>query len=203
MTEKVEDNYEEEMPDKSQIYMVTNSGVKFFPFDVEPEMINIEDISHALSRICRFNGHPDDHYSVSQHSVLMARDMCEQYDEPSSELRLKTLLHDSAEAYISDVPAPIKTAISDELPNLEDSILESIFERFGLSTDPFLPKEIKEMDVQILKQEKTDVLKDNAHSWGLEDVEVPAEADLAGIEGWTYEESREEFLRLFEKFFPL
>jgi len=65
------------------------------------ESIHIEDIAHALSMLCRYGGHTPEHYSVAQHSCLVA-----QLLEPR--LRIYGLLHDAAEAYLGDVVSPLK-----------------------------------------------------------------------------------------------
>ena len=44
-------------------WMQTISGRQFWPIDPRPEDVFIEDIAHALSMMCRFNGHCDRFYS--------------------------------------------------------------------------------------------------------------------------------------------
>lgn len=46
-------------------WIQTYTGVKFYPLDPVAEDIRIEDIAHALSMICRFNGHSKQFYSVA------------------------------------------------------------------------------------------------------------------------------------------
>ncbi|MBA4032914.1 MAG: phosphohydrolase, partial [Planctomyces sp.] len=60
------------------------------------EQIDLYDIAHALSQICRFNGHTMRHYSVAEHQVLVARLL-------PPPLQLAGLFHDSPEAYLGDV----------------------------------------------------------------------------------------------------
>lgn len=38
-------------------YITTYTGIHFKPTEPEPELIRVEDIAHALSMICRGNGH--------------------------------------------------------------------------------------------------------------------------------------------------
>lgn len=80
--------------------------------DPQPSSICIEDIAHALSMICRFNGHTDRFYSVAEHSVevanridkLISRNVYEVHPDISK----WAILHDAAEAYTGDVVAPLK-----------------------------------------------------------------------------------------------
>jgi hypothetical protein len=85
----------------------TYNGHKFDPMNVGLETIDINDIAHALSLLCRFNGHIKELYSVAQHCVLMSEQVEPKY-------AFHALLHDAAEAYVSDVPRPFKPLIIEE-----------------------------------------------------------------------------------------
>jgi hypothetical protein len=107
-------------------WLQTHSGKRIDLINPTPEMVDIEDIAHALSMICRFNGHCRDFYSVAEHSVMaealgsqmMMRQEAERSSKklsvlpkPTSEFvqkSLELLLHDAAEAYIGDFTAPLK-----------------------------------------------------------------------------------------------
>ena len=71
-----------------------------------PEAICIEDMAHALSLICRGNGHVRSFYSVGQHCLQCAREA--KARGLSRRLVLAALLHDGTECYMSDVPRPLK-----------------------------------------------------------------------------------------------
>ena len=82
-----------------------------------PEMIDIDDIAHALSMTCRFGGHCRGFYSVAEHSVHaveVVRSMiavgphCTMDRLTKCEVCLGALLHDAAEAYVGDVIFPQK-----------------------------------------------------------------------------------------------
>jgi hypothetical protein len=85
-------------------WIETFTGTKIYPLSPNIKDIHIEDIAHALSLICRYNGHCSSYYSVAQHSVYVS-------DIVAPEFALQGLLHDAAEAYIGDVPRPIKKMI--------------------------------------------------------------------------------------------
>ena len=128
-------------------WILTYSGKKFFPLEPRPEYICIEDIAHALALTCRYNGHSKEFYSVAQHSVWMSRKIRGD--------KKWLLMHDAAEAYLSDVPRPIKPMLS-EFKKIEDSILDAISQKFKLGKMP--AKEINHADLVMLATEKRDVL---------------------------------------------
>ena len=115
----------------------------------DPDTINIKDIAHALSNTCRWGGHTDHFYSVAQHSVLCSYE-CHH--------KMWGLMHDAAEAYLCDMPYPVKQA----LPNFqvyETDLLEVIAERFGLCFP--LPDDVKEADLILYRTEIRDLFNDD------------------------------------------
>lgn len=123
----------------------TNSGAMIDILHPDPALICIEDIAHSLSHICRYNGHVDRHYSVAQHSVIMAI-----MPEIPGELKLTALLHDAAEAYLGDVVKPLKHLLPEYL-KIEENMERVIAKAFGL-VYPF-PKEIHGADWLMLQNE--------------------------------------------------
>lgn len=87
-------------------WIITFTGLHVYPFDFRPEMIDLEDIVHALSNLCRFTGHSRRFYSVAEHSVLISQALFEKTDSPI--IALQGLLHDAEEAYLNDLSAPVK-----------------------------------------------------------------------------------------------
>lgn len=121
----------------------TFTGKYINPLDPDPEMICIEDIAHALSNICRFGGHSRRFYSVAQHSVIVSQLV------PERE-QLAALLHDAAEAYLMDIPRPIKHQIPQYIV-AEQNLFKAISEKFKIPAQQ--SQAIKEADNATLKKE--------------------------------------------------
>ena len=82
-------------------YITTYTGKHFDPIQPEPGLFDLTDISHALSLLCRGNGHMKHFYSVAQHSIACAEEA--KARGYSARVQLGCLLHDASEAYLSDV----------------------------------------------------------------------------------------------------
>ena len=54
--------------------ITTYTGKHFDPTHPDEELICIEDIAHALSLLCRGNGHVRTFFSVGQHCILCAKE---------------------------------------------------------------------------------------------------------------------------------
>ena len=142
---------------EEDIFIVTHSGIKFNPFIATEEDIDINDIAHSLSLICRYNGHIDEFYSVAQHSTLVSL-------QCSPKNRLWGLLHDATEAYIHDIMKPLKRTKQFEFYCvIEERLMGIIAKRFGLKGT--MPAEIKEIDTRMLFTEKRDLIY-NKTDWG-------------------------------------
>ena len=142
----------------SDSWIQTFSGSKFNFLDPTPESIEIEDIAHSLSRICRFTGHVKcEHYSVAQHSVLVSLN-CNPEDT------LHGLLHDASEAYISDLSSVLKrTYILKDYKVLEHKIQSMIYEKFKLSIAE--PVSVKQTDIRMLATEARDLMSPLHPDW--------------------------------------
>lgn len=90
-------------------WMQTRHGHRFYPEDVKQSTFVIEDIAHALSNLCRFGGHCTQFYSVAEHSVLVAEIV--RRLGGTLEQQLWALMHDATEAYMVDVPTPVKVIL--------------------------------------------------------------------------------------------
>lgn len=112
-------------------------------FDPKPEMFCIEDVAHALSQIPRFGGHLPEFHSVAQHVVMVC-------DLVPKEFKFEALNHDDTEAYILDMPKPIKIEIP-QYNDIEHKLAKFIAPIFGYKY-PF-SKEIHDADRAMLEAE--------------------------------------------------
>jgi len=175
---------------KNECWIETASGKHFNYFDTKPEDIDIEDIAHALGMACRFSGHVSHFYSVAEHSVHCS------YIVPKEDA-LAALLHDSSEAYISDIAKPIKEYMGDYL-KIEDTIMWHIANKFGF--DYPLSKSIKEADVIQLSTEAHYLLPTKGDTWSMWEYIKRPEISL-GIkpECFSPDKAKSKFLSRFEE----
>ncbi len=141
--------------------METFTKKKFDLINPEPEMVCIEDVAHALSNICRFNGHCKSFYCVAQHSVFVS-EIC------NKENALWGLLHDAGETYYGDVITPIKYALKNKshFATMKLRIDHAVYRHFLMipqncyweNTNDFMPKDVKLADDIMLATEKAQLM---------------------------------------------
>lgn len=116
------------MTRKSGILTYTNTT--FYPLAPKIEEVKIEDIAHALSQMCRANGHFKTFYSVGQHSINCALEA--RTRGLSARMQLACLLHDASEAYIADITRPVKCFL-EEYRKIEQNLQHVIYAKFKLA----------------------------------------------------------------------
>ncbi len=132
-------------------YITTVTGKHFYPLNPNPDDIDIKDIAHALSLICRANGHFIHFYSVAQHCIACATEAAER--GYSLEVILGCLLHDASEAYLCDVTRPVKKHIPQYL-RAEENLQDVIWKHFiGKALTETEQQKIFEIDDHILSME--------------------------------------------------
>lgn len=105
----------------------TYTGVMFEPLNPNLELIDILDIAHALSMLCRANGHFRSFYSVGQHCINCMKEAAARgYSE---RVQLACLLHDASEAYLSDVTRPVKQELPKYL-EIEKPLQDAIWLKY-------------------------------------------------------------------------
>ena len=167
----------------------TYSGIMFDPLCPDTELISIVDIAHALSMLCRANGHFKSFYSVGQHSINCMQEA--KARGHSRKIQLACLLHDASEAYLSDVTRPVKA----ELPKyreIEIPLQNLIWNKW--LTEPLTDEEeriVFQIDDAILDHEFLALMDTQ-----LSDT-VPELASVPQFDFMGFLECEQEYLRLF------
>lgn len=158
------------------------SGKSMYFLEPKEEDIDIFDIAHTLSLLCRYGGHCREFYSVAQHSVHCA-------EQASPENKLEALLHDATEAYLVDMPRPIKQVLPG-YKDIERNLDIVIRKKFDLP-DVMTP-EVHYIDNAVLATEKRDLMQPSERPWA--DLPPPYEFKITP---WTPEVARETFEKMF------
>lgn len=148
----------------------TFTGRIFYPLDARVSDICLTDVAHGLGNKARFTGHTRKFYSTGEHSVRVSwclRDMG--FDLMTQYVGLH---HDDTDAYLPDVPTPLKV-----LPEfawfkeLEHYLQDLCFTRFGCIVEDY--KRVKRADVIMLLTEKRDLMPNKNGKWGMKFNEEP------------------------------
>lgn len=171
----------------------------------------LEDIAWSLSHICRFNGHSAQHYSVAEHSVLIADCLLEKTG--SKRLALAGLMHDCAEYATGDISSPMQLALERLVPGFkegfkgltrrhEDDILRCLgLDKLCIPGDEYPGLnlhhgDVRATDLRILVDERAVLFDAPPQPWtsieGLQPLSV-------SLQGWSPERARWEWLDRFEK----
>lgn len=130
-----------------------------------PETIRLEDIAHALAATCRYGGHCRRFYSVAEHAVFCSIRM--ERKGYSRALQLAALHHDDAEAYLGDIPRPLKPLLGAGYKQLTDLMDATIIEALQLSSpsDDFHHAAVKQADNWALFVEARHLLPSQGRHW--------------------------------------
>jgi hypothetical protein len=151
-------------------WIQTYSGGRFYPVSPRADEVNLRDIGHALSNLCRFTGHCYRFYSVAEHSVRVADAVARNYPGATPEVLLFALLHDASEAYLTDLPRPLKEHSElGRLYRIAESHVEAVIcEHFDLAPTDEVRAAVKHADNVLLATEARDLMPQRevaAWSW--------------------------------------
>lgn len=172
-------------------YITTFTGKHFAPANPDMSQMDIRDIAHALSLICRGNGHVKTFFSVGQHCINAAREaVARGY---SKRVILACLLHDASEAYMSDVPRPLKASMP-EYVRTEDRLLDLIYEKYlGSTLTPEETALVKGIDNDLLYYDLKELLSESSKR------PVPTLQISLNYNLVPFAEVEETYLRLYEQ----
>lgn len=152
--------------------ILLSNGQYYNYADPDPAVVTIETIAASLSKQCRFSGHVARFYSVAEHCVRGS------FFVPPEDA-LAFLLHDAAEAFVVDIPTPMKVLLPDYRA-IEDRAHEVVAKKFGVTWSPA----VKQMDLVMLATEKRDLLPETELKWrhleGIEPLPIKSLASESG-----------------------
>jgi len=141
------------MPTLPLSWIETYTGRQVTPLRMTAGQVCIFDIAHALSNQCRFSGHVIEFYSVAQHCTIIAQAILREFNEPT--WALCGLLHDASEAYLVDIPSPLKPYLKNYI-GLEANVMCAIKRKFDLPVN--FPAIVHIADKVALKSEQRDLM---------------------------------------------
>lgn len=155
-----------------QTYSHKNIYLNEFTDKTGASKIYIDDIAHALSYICRYNGCVDTFYSVGQHSIL-AYYLAKAFYPDNDTLSIECLLHDAHEAYVGDTISPLKEYLRENnitlLDRLETDIQHTIYKAFDINLTFPMSDEAKMIDRALLYWETDGNIKTRGPGWDVDD----------------------------------
>lgn len=170
----------------STIFTARGSLIDFL--NPEFSKFSMVEIAESLAKECRFANHTlDCHYSVAEHSVHAARLAPHFGVEP-----LAALLHDAPEAYMRDVPTPLKNLLP-EYQRIHDGILEEIFKINHLSIRDHYTPGLEKLDKDLTSKEGMELTL-NKHWKGRTISPFVARVKL---HKWERNQARHEWLQLY------
>lgn len=121
------------------------------PANPDPADIDIREIAHCLSTAARWSGNCNDlsedrnpvHYSVGQHSCIVHDLVCRMYGNLNA--GFYALMHDASEAYLCDIPRPIKGLITNYY-SIEANLMKVIIAKFDIPYNEAILEVVKRID---------------------------------------------------------
>lgn len=185
-------------------WIQTYTGKCVDPLNVDPQQVRIGDIAHSLSLQCRFAGHCKEFYSVAEHCVRVSVQLQLTYRHDVKLLMLG-LMHDAAEAYLPDIPSPLKqfVRVKDEaLAEAEGRALHNIFAALGLDWAQDVGtgtwSAVKHADLVMLATEARDLMGECDGRW----IALPA-PHPACIAPMSWREARSAFVSRYRELWQL
>jgi hypothetical protein len=190
-TKQADEVYKEKMTDGLFIELVNG---KNFYIDRSPFDINV--IASALSKLCRFNGHCVEFYSVAQHCVLVSQIM-QDLDLGNP---VEGLLHDGTEAYLADIPSPWKVLLP-QYKEIESKLDARLREQFKLPSK--ITEGCKRADIIALFVEADSLMVTKGADWpsqdGIKEVVASYLESFGGIKyNWSWEIAEHNYLKAWK-----
>lgn len=172
----------------------TASGLFFDLAKPHPRDVALYDIAQGLSCTARYGGQASEFYSVAQHAYVVAQQL-KRRNWPVS-VQLAGLHHDDPEAYIGDIPRPLKSLLP-EYRALEREVWRAIAEAIAPFPLPIDSDAVKEADTWALSYEAHYLMPSMGIGWFCEGYyeRNPYNANDPGpLTPWPHDVAREIWL---------
>jgi hypothetical protein len=110
-----------------------------------PEDMRLEAITAGLWHQSRFTGQTTRRVSLLEHSFLVW--LLAWYDGATADQQLAALTHDFQEAFICDIPTPLKHMLGSTYALIEEGFEIAVRQRFAVG---YFPRQVKVWDQQAL-----------------------------------------------------
>lgn len=176
-------------------WIQTCTARKIYPLDPRVEDIDILDIAHGLANQCRFVGQTRGYrYSIAQHSTLVYSYLAKHGHCPM--VCFQGLMHDASEAYINDIPRPVKHTPQFEFyRSIEDKLQRTIYRKFKIPQEEY--PIIKVADRAVLVAEAESLMSPLHPEWEMQTKNGYARWPLKKIKTWKPQKAELVFLRIF------
>lgn len=193
--------------DLSKHALETANGKYVDLLDPDPADLDVKDIAWALSMTCRFGGHVARYYSVAEHAVLVALLLRADTTYGASSLPFYGLHHDDHEAFLCDIPTPLKNLLGPAYDGARLRLDRAIADLLGIGDRGFHLPEVQWADAVALRLE-AHALKASggegshwAGAWERFDLGGPltlmhVPPEFLGRVPWTPEQAYHEYLAL-------
>lgn len=195
---------------------ITN-GRMFLPLDPESHhnTFDIEYIAHSLSLQCRWMGGTTNlatgdplFYSVAQHCVIVSDlvNLGRQKLVPGADWEnlpspaLYGLMHDASEAFLCDVPRPLKPFLGGYY-DYEKALMVAILREFGVPTTPEIYEAVRRVDNAMIFLERDALIGAPVIPYSNEEDHPgrPMGAIVPDFYCWSPKEAKERFLYKFDE----
>lgn len=147
---------------KSVPWLQTRQGQIYDLVNPDPKTIVLSDVCFHLERINRYSGAVD--YTVAEHLVYCY----ERTKGMDNVVRRAVVAHDLHEAFIGDVPSPVKKALGPAWAEFEKVHELAFRDRFNIYSDDEVQKAVRIVDARALLSERRDLLQGHeAKPWGI------------------------------------
>jgi hypothetical protein len=189
----------------------TVSGGFIEPCSPDPVDIHITDIAHCLALANRWAGNtqyiggstkfgmaPGDpfFYSVAQHSCLVHDIVVRRFGFTPS---FYALMHDTSEAYLMDVPRPIKPELTNYY-EIEARLMKVILAKYGVPFDDDIKKMVVEIDNAMIFWERDAIVGQPVAPYGNESQHPGGSMfdEVPNFCSWSPKRAKAEFLMRFQ-----